>query len=161
VNAAWRKFERDTELINRVRDYGLAHPDATAEDTLAALEEPATADNLIYAGTGLFLAAQTRELTARTGLTQAPLGEEHKPKENVMSGINPDSLTWFTSSFSAAGACVEVAVLPDQAGVAVRDSKDRSRRPHFFAPDEWRAFTNGHNQRLRTRVKAPHLAWSR
>jgi Domain of unknown function (DUF397) len=144
VTAAWREFERGTALINRVRDYGLAHLDATVEDTLAALEEPATADNTVYAGTGLFLAAQARELTARTGLAQALLGEGHKPKgEHAMSGIDPDTLTWFTSSFSAAGACVEVAVLPDRAGVAVRDSKDRSRPPHFYTRDEWHAFVAG------------------
>ena len=60
-----------------------------------------------------------------------------------MSDINPDTLTWFTSSFSAAGACVEVAVLPNQAGVAVRDSKDRSQPPHRFTTDEWNAFLAG------------------
>jgi hypothetical protein len=143
VTAAWRKFERDIELINRVRDYGLIHPDATVEDALAAVQEPATTDNTIYAGTGLFLAAQAREVTAREGLAQDLLGEERKPKENVMSDINPDTLTWFKSSFSAAGACVEVAVLPNQAGVAVRDSKDRSQPPHRFTTDEWNAFLAG------------------
>jgi Domain of unknown function (DUF397) len=139
VTAAWRKFERGTVLITRVRDYGLAHPGATAEDALTALEEPATADNTLYAGTGLFLAAQARE-----GLAQAPLGEGRKLKgEHTMSGIDPDTLTWFTSSFSAAGACVEVAVLPNQAGVAVRDSKDRTRPPHRYTNDEWKAFVAG------------------
>jgi Domain of unknown function (DUF397) len=143
MTAAWRKFQRDTSLINQVRDYGLAHPDATVEDALAALEEPATADNALYAGTGLFLATQTREVTTREGLAQAPLGEAEEPKENTMSDINPDSLKWFKSGFSAAGACVEVAVLPNQAGVAVRDSKDHARPPHYFTSDEWAAFVSG------------------
>jgi Domain of unknown function (DUF397) len=139
VTAAWREFERGTALINRVRAYGLAHPGATAEDALAALEEPATTGYTMYAGTGLFLAAQARE-----GLAQVPLGEGRKPKgEHTMSGTDPDTLTWFTSSFSAAGACVEVAVLPDRAGVAVRDSKDRSRPPHRYTNDEWKAFVAG------------------
>jgi hypothetical protein len=143
VNANWRAFEAGSALINRFRDYGLAHPNATVEDTLAALQEPATTDNTLYAGAGLFIAAQARERAAREGLTQVPLGEAEKPKENRMIDIEPDSLEWFKSSFSAAGACVEIAYLPEGKGVALRDSKDRSRQPHFFTPDEWRAFTNG------------------
>jgi hypothetical protein len=51
-------------------------------------------------------------------------------------------LSWFTSSASAAGACVEVAHLPE-GGVAVRDSKDRSRAPHFYTRQEWDAFLTG------------------
>jgi hypothetical protein len=143
VNANWRRFEQATALINRVKDYGLAHPDATVEATLAALEEPATADNTLYAGTGLFMAAQAREHAAREGLTQPLLGEKDKPKENTMNDIDLGSLKWFESSFSAAGACVEVAHLPSQAGVAVRDSKDRSRPPHFYTAEEWNAFLAG------------------
>jgi hypothetical protein len=111
--------------------------------TLAALEEPATADNTLYAGTGLFMAAQAREHAAREGLTQPLLGEKDKPKENTMNDIDLGSLKWFESSFSAAGACVEVAHLPSQAGVAVRDSKDRSRPPHFYTAEEWNAFLAG------------------
>jgi hypothetical protein len=51
-------------------------------------------------------------------------------------------LRWFKSSASAAGACVEVAHLPE-GGVAVRDSKDRSRAPHFYTRQEWAAFLAG------------------
>jgi hypothetical protein len=51
-------------------------------------------------------------------------------------------LRWFKSSASAAGACVEVAHLPE-GGVAVRDSKDRSRAPHFYTRQEWDAFLTG------------------
>jgi hypothetical protein len=142
VNANWRAFERGTELINRVRDYGLAHPDASVEDTLTALHEPVTSDNTLYAGTGLFIAAQAREAAAGAGLTRHPLGER-KSRENTMDSIDLDNLRWFKSSASAAGACVEVAFLPEGKGVAVRDSKDRSRQPHFYTPDEWRAFTAG------------------
>jgi Domain of unknown function (DUF397) len=143
VNANWRRFEQATALINRVKDYGLAHPDATVEDTLAAMQEPATTDNTLYAGTGLFMAAQAREHAAREGLTQPLLGEKDIPKENTMDDIDLGNLKWFKSSFSAAGACVEVAHLPNQAGVAVRDSKDRSRPPHFYTTDEWNAFLAG------------------
>jgi hypothetical protein len=143
VNANWRRFEQATALINRVKDYGLAHPDATVEDTLAAMQEPATTDNTLYAGTGLFMAAQAREHAAREGLIQPLLGEKDKPRENTMDSIDLDNLRWFKSSASAAGACVEVAFLPEGKGVAVRDSKDRSRQPHFYTPDEWCAFTAG------------------
>lgn len=52
------------------------------------------------------------------------------------------ALRWFKSSASAAGACVEVAHLPE-GGVAVRDSKDRSRAPHFYTREEWAAFLTG------------------
>jgi Domain of unknown function (DUF397) len=143
--AVWREFERATALINRVRDYGLVHPDATVEDVLTALEEPATADNTLYAGTGLFMAVQAQERAARAGLAQVPLGEEMKPdeKEGSTMDFDPDELKWFKSSYSAAGACVEVAYLPDGAGVALRDSKTPSRQPHFFARDEWGAFIDG------------------
>jgi Domain of unknown function (DUF397) len=53
-----------------------------------------------------------------------------------------DDLHWFKSSFSAAGNCVEVAHLPG-GGVAVRDSKDRSRAPHVYTRPEWEAFLAG------------------
>jgi hypothetical protein len=142
VTAVWREFERATALINRVRDYGLAHPDATVEGVLTALEVEATADNTLYAGTGLFMAVQARERAARAGLAQVRLGEEMKPKEKEGSTMDfdPDELTWFTRSHNAAGACVEVAHLPDGSGVALRDSKTPSRQPPFFARDEWGAF---------------------
>ena len=52
------------------------------------------------------------------------------------------ALRWFKSSASAAGACVEVAHLPE-GGAAVRDSKDRSRAPHFYTREEWAAFLTG------------------
>jgi Domain of unknown function (DUF397) len=143
VNANWRRFKRDCALINRVRDYGLAHPDANVEDTLAALEEPPTADNALYAGTGLFLAAQVRERAAREDLALLPLGETEESKGNKSMDIDPGTLEWFKGSFSAAGACVEVAFLPEGKGVAVRDPKDHSKQPHFYTPDEWCAFTAG------------------
>jgi hypothetical protein len=50
-----------------------------------------------------------------------------------------DSLHWFTSSFSASGACVEVAHLPG-GGVAVRDSKDRGGASHVYTRLAWEAF---------------------
>ncbi len=53
-----------------------------------------------------------------------------------------DDLRWFKSSFSAAGNCVEVAHLPG-GGVAIRDSKDRSRPPHVYTGPEWEAFLAG------------------
>ena len=48
--------------------------------------------------------------------------------------MDVERLAWRTSSFSGGengnGGCVEVAPLPD--GVAVRDTKDRSRAPHTY-----------------------------
>ena len=52
------------------------------------------------------------------------------------------NLRWFKSSASASGACVEVAHLPG-GGVAVRDSKDRSKAPHIYTRREWEAFLTG------------------
>lgn len=52
-------------------------------------------------------------------------------------------LYWQTSSFSGDnGACVEVAFTPDH-GVGVRDTKDRSKPPHFYTAAEWNAFVAG------------------
>ena len=56
--------------------------------------------------------------------------------------IDLNNLRWFKSSASASGACVEVAHLPG-GGVAVRDSKDRSKAPHVYTRREWDAFVIG------------------
>ena len=56
--------------------------------------------------------------------------------------VNLRQLHWFKSSASAAGNCVEVARLPG-GGVAVRDSKDRGKTPHFYTRSEWEAFLAG------------------
>lgn len=54
-----------------------------------------------------------------------------------------DDLTWFKSSRSnASGECVEVAHLP-AGGVALRDTKDRSKPAHEYTPGEWAAFIGG------------------
>lgn len=57
--------------------------------------------------------------------------------------IDPASLTWQKSSFTANnGECFELAPLPG-GGVAVRDSKNPSG-PHLcFTSGEWRAFKAG------------------
>jgi hypothetical protein len=59
---------------------------------------------------------------------------------------NLDRLAWRTSSFSgsdgATTGCVEVAPLPD-GGIAVRDTKDRSRAAHRHSAPAWRAFLTG------------------
>jgi hypothetical protein len=54
-----------------------------------------------------------------------------------------DRLAWRTSSFTGnnGNSCVEVAELPE--GVAVRDTKDRSRAPHVHSPAAWAAFVAG------------------
>lgn len=54
------------------------------------------------------------------------------------------TLAWRTSSFSGenGGSCVEVAPLPE-GGVAVRDTKDRSRLPHRHSAAAWQAFLDG------------------
>ncbi|MGH3585261.1 MAG: DUF397 domain-containing protein [Pseudonocardia sp.] len=52
---------------------------------------------------------------------------------------------WRKSSVSgnqSNGGCVEVAALPD-GGVAVRDTKDRSRTPHRHSAQAWRTFLAG------------------
>jgi hypothetical protein len=51
-------------------------------------------------------------------------------------------LRWFKSSASAEGSCVEVAHLPE-GGVAVRDTKDRTKAPHVYTRPEWEAFLVG------------------
>jgi Domain of unknown function (DUF397) len=51
-------------------------------------------------------------------------------------------LRWFKSSTSGSGGCVEVAHLPE-GGVAVRDTKDRSKVPHVYTSREWEAFLIG------------------
>jgi len=54
--------------------------------------------------------------------------------------VQEDALHWRTSSFSGVNgnSCVEVA--PTPAGVAVRDTKDRSRTPHLHSACAWRTF---------------------
>jgi hypothetical protein len=52
-------------------------------------------------------------------------------------------LRWFKSSASSTGGCVEIAHLPDGGGVAVRDTKDRSKTPHVFNRHEWECFLIG------------------
>jgi hypothetical protein len=57
-----------------------------------------------------------------------------------------DGLDWRKSSFSGSGGassgCVEVAPLPG-GGMAVRDSKDRSRTAHRHSTPAWQAFLRG------------------
>lgn len=49
---------------------------------------------------------------------------------------------WKTSSRSSGnGQCVEVAIM--DTGVAVRDTKDRTKPPHFYTSAEWAAFVAG------------------
>ena len=52
--------------------------------------------------------------------------------------MNVTRLAWRTSSFSGGGNggnCVEVA--PVRSGIAVRDTKDRSRAPHVYSRPAW------------------------
>jgi hypothetical protein len=55
--------------------------------------------------------------------------------------MDVEPLAWRKSTFSGdqdnGDGCVEVA--PVAAGVAVRDTKDRSRAPHVYAGPTWRA----------------------
>ncbi len=55
--------------------------------------------------------------------------------------VSDRDLHWFTSSYSGGNgdSCVEVARLP-AGGVAVRDTKDRSRPAHRYGAGEWGAF---------------------
>ena len=54
----------------------------------------------------------------------------------------PTATKFRISSFCSGGDCVEVGVLPE-GGVAVRDTKDRSRREVVFSPAAWTAFVTG------------------
>jgi hypothetical protein len=56
--------------------------------------------------------------------------------------MDTESLPWFKSSASGGGGCVEVAHLPE-GGVAVRDTKDRSKAAQVYTRDEWQAFLSG------------------
>ena len=53
-------------------------------------------------------------------------------------------LAWRTSTFTGGhgeeGSCVEVA--PLSAGIAVRDTKDRTRAPHVYSSAAWQAFVD-------------------
>ncbi|MGH2385662.1 MAG: DUF397 domain-containing protein [Candidatus Limnocylindria bacterium] len=61
-----------------------------------------------------------------------------------MSGIGaPGELNWHKSSFSGgAENCVEVAKTADGSWW-LQDSKDRTRRPHYFTAAAWEAFIAG------------------
>lgn len=51
--------------------------------------------------------------------------------------------TWFKSSRSnGQNNCVEALRLPD-GGMAIRDTKDRSKPAHVYTRDEWVAFVEG------------------
>jgi Domain of unknown function (DUF397) len=52
------------------------------------------------------------------------------------------ALRWFKSSASTITSCVEVAHLP-AGGVALRDTKDRTKAPHIYTRGEWSAFLTG------------------
>lgn len=54
-----------------------------------------------------------------------------------------DALAWRKATASATGACVEVAVLTEGNGVAVRDSKDPNGPVLHYTDAEWRAFLHG------------------
>lgn len=63
-----------------------------------------------------------------------------------MPALNLDDLAWRKSSFSGSGGassgCVEVASLPD-GGIAIRDTKDRTRPMHHHSTPAWRSFLAG------------------
>jgi hypothetical protein len=56
--------------------------------------------------------------------------------------VDLSNARWRTSTRSGAnGNCVEVAITDE--GVAVRDTKDRSKPAHVFTRAEWDAFVGG------------------
>lgn len=59
-----------------------------------------------------------------------------------MSEYDTSNAAWIASRACNNSACVQVAHLPGGM-VAVRDSKDTTKAPHFFDSDEWAAFVTG------------------
>jgi uncharacterized protein DUF397 len=59
-----------------------------------------------------------------------------------MSEYDVSSAAWFTSRACNNSACVQIAHLPGGM-VAIRDSKDTTKAPHFFDGEEWAAFLTG------------------
>jgi hypothetical protein len=55
------------------------------------------------------------------------------------------ALEWFKSSYSSNDGpeCVEVAISPADAGVHVRDSKDKDRAQLAFETSSWAEFIDG------------------
>jgi hypothetical protein len=58
---------------------------------------------------------------------------------------------------SGTGGCVEVAILEEHGLVAVRDSKDPARTPHFHSREAWTAFTDLLRERGTTSLATDHL----
>jgi hypothetical protein len=59
-----------------------------------------------------------------------------------MSEYGFSGVSWITSRACNNSACVQVAFLPDGL-VALRDSKDTTKRAHVFDRQEWAAFIAG------------------
>jgi hypothetical protein len=59
-----------------------------------------------------------------------------------MSDYDISNAAWITARACNNSACVQVAHLPGGM-VAVRDSKDTTKPPHFFDSEEWAAFVSG------------------
>lgn len=58
------------------------------------------------------------------------------------ASVNLTNARWKKSTRSGSnGSCVEVAITDE--GVAVRDTKDRSKAPHIYTRAEWDAFIGG------------------
>ena len=55
----------------------------------------------------------------------------------------PDGLAWRKSSHSAISNCLEVARLPEDAGVALRTSREPRGMALVLTPGEWRAAIAG------------------
>ena len=53
-----------------------------------------------------------------------------------------DGLRWFKSTASGGGGCVEAARTAT-GGMAIRDTKDRTKPAHVYTRDEWQAFVTG------------------
>ncbi len=65
---------------------------------------------------------------------------------HILNGTPASSLPvshWVKSSFSAAGACVELSELPDGAGIAIRNSRDPEGPALIYTRAEIEAFVLG------------------
>jgi Domain of unknown function (DUF397) len=68
-------------------------------------------------------------------------GTAHKEMNNVFRQGRRNTVHWQKATKSTTSSCVEVGLIRGM--VAVRDSKNRGRRPFLYTKSEWDAFLDG------------------